>query len=142
MSEQAEGATGAPTGAGGNKALKSALFAAVLVGVVGVFAYLSSLDAPPDLPADGIHKFRFNTNGELVGLAIEASADAPLVEHASGLEYDKKGIEKRVNNRCIDCHGAPGLDLTSHACLQGPGCVPPKHPPKDTCIKCHRHAGN
>lgn len=139
MSEQAEPSQSA-SGAGGNKALKSAIFLAIVVGVVGVFAYLSSLQAPPDLPGDGIHKFRFNTNSELVGLAIDASADAPIVEHAAGLAYDKKGIEKRVNARCADCHGAPGLDLTGHACLSGPGCIPPKHPPKDSCIKCHRHA--
>lgn len=142
MSEQAEATTGA-SDAGGNKALKSAGFLVMVVGVVGLFAYLSSLQAPPDLPTDGTHKFRFNTNGELVGLAIEADADAPLVERAGGgLEYDKKGIEQRVNTRCASCHGAPGMDLTSHACQQGPGCIPPKHPPKDTCIKCHRHPGS
>lgn len=126
-------------GQGGNKALRSALFFGVLIAVVGLFAYLSSLEHPPDLPADGIHKFRFNTAGELVGLATEAPVGAPEVDHAAGLAYDKKGIEKRVNGLCMQCHGAPGRDLTSHACLHGPGCVPEKHPPKDSCIKCHRH---
>lgn len=140
MSEQAEPEAGASAAESG-KALKSLVFFGILAAVVGIFAYLSSLQAPPDLPADGIHKFRFNTEGELVGLAIEADADAPLVEHSAGLEYDKKGIEKRVNARCASCHGAPSLgDLTGHACHQGPGCIPEKHPPKDSCIKCHRHA--
>jgi hypothetical protein len=134
---------------GGNKALKSAGFFGVIAVVVGVFAYLSSLDHPPDLPGDAVHKFRFNVEGQLIGLASEAEGDAPEVAH-TGLDLDKKGIEKRVNALCATCHGKPfddetkqPIDLTSHSC-QGYGiCVPVgNHPPKNTCIKCHRHAGN
>ncbi len=139
MSEAAEPSAD-PSGAASGKALKSGLFLVVLAVVIGVFTFLSSLDHPPDLPADGIHRFRFNTDGNLMGLAMDAAAGAPEVAHAAGLEYDEKGVEKQVNVRCASCHGAPGLDLRSHACTKGPGCVPPKHPPKDSCIKCHRHA--
>ncbi|MFZ9888205.1 MAG: hypothetical protein ACO3JL_11955 [Myxococcota bacterium] len=122
-----------------HRGLKSLGFLAVLVGVVGVFSYLSSLDPPPNLPKDEVHRFRFNTEGDLVGLATEATADAPLIEHAAGLRYDKKGIEARVNGRCASCHGLPQADTTGHPCAAGPGCLGPNHPPKESCIKCHRH---
>jgi hypothetical protein len=142
MSETEEKQAGDGGAAGGmSPTVKSAIFFGILVGVVGVFWYLSNLEHPPDLPADEVHKFRFNTNGELVGLSAEAKEDAPTVEQAGGLEYDKKGIEQRVNNLCINCHGAPTLDLSAHACLGTGKCIPEGHPPKSTCIKCHRHAG-
>lgn len=134
----------------GNAVLRTVITFGSIVAVVGVLSYLSTLDAPPNLPANEVHKFRFNTNGELVGLASEAAPDEPAVAHASGLKYDKKGIEKRVSAQCITCHGAPvdpetkqPMDLSSHACVGLGKCVPVgNHPPKNECIKCHRHAGD
>lgn len=137
MGDQEQQAESTPQRA--HRGLKSLGFLALLAGVVGVFTYLSSLDPPPNLPADEVHRFRFNTAGDLVGLAAEAAADAPLVEHAAGLRYDKRGIETRVNGVCASCHGLPQADPTGHPCAAGPGCLGANHPPKASCIKCHRH---
>lgn len=126
-------------GGDNSKVLKSLAFFGLLAAVVGVFFYLSNLEPPPDLPNDSTHKFRFNTEGELVGLALEAGAGEPEIAPASGLELDKKAMEARVNQTCISCHSEPGVDLTGHICQQTGKCVPAGHPPKNTCIKCHRH---
>lgn len=125
---------------GFKKHLKSVIFLVIVAGVVATFTILSRLDHPPDLPSDPIHKFRFDTSGNLVGLAVEDPGGPLIVEH-SELKLDLKAIEARVNNVCAGCHGAPGLDLTSHPCVQGGKCIPEQHPPKNTCIKCHRHSG-
>jgi hypothetical protein len=122
-----------------SKALKSFGFIGIIAAVVGLFVFLSTLDPPPDLPKDAVHKFRFNTEGALVGLAADATLGDPEIAPTGGLAFDKKAVEGRVNQRCMSCHSAPGLDPTGHACQALGKCVPPLHPPKDTCIKCHRH---
>ena len=151
MSDGNEAAEGAAVGGKkqGGGAMRTVVTFGSIALVLGLLSYLSTLDHPPDLPGSAIHEFRFNTNGELVGLKIQAEAGAPTVEHLTNEKYDKKGIAKRVNAQCMTCHGAPVgpdkqlMDLTDHACQQIGKCVPAKgHPPKNSCIKCHRHPGN
>lgn len=124
-----------------SKGRQSVLFILVMCGVIGVFTYLSSLAPPPNLPTDSIHRFRFDTHGRLVGLAAEAPGEALIVEHVD-FELDKKAVEARINRACATCHGEPGQSLTEHPCAttEAP-CIPAQHPPKNTCIKCHRHGG-
>ena len=122
-----------------SKGLQSLVFALVMAAVIGVFAYLSSLAAPTNLPADSVHRFRFDTHGRLVGLAAEAPGEPFIVEHVD-FKLDKKAIEARINETCASCHGKPNIPLSSHACAtSATPCVPAQHPPKTTCIKCHRH---
>ena len=137
MSEPTENEEHPSPAKGGPSLVKTAAFAAILVVVVGLFYFLSTLDAPPNLPRDDVHKLRFNNDSELIGLG---PGELPTVDAAGNtLSLEKKAIEKRVNLQCASCHGAPGLDMTTHACNQLSGrCIPEHHPPKETCIKCHR----
>lgn len=124
----------------GARMRKTLLFVSMIVGVVGAVTALSRLDPPPHLPRDSVHLFRFDTHGRLMGIGAEAPGAPALVEHAE-LRLDLKAIETRINGVCAQCHGQPGEDLSAHACAQGAGpCIPNAHPPKNTCIKCHRHA--
>ena len=122
-----------------SKGMQSLFFALVMAAVIGVFSYLSSLAAPPNLPADSIHRFRFDTHGRLVGISAEAPGEPVIVEHVD-FQLDKKAIEARINETCASYHRKPNMPLASHACAttEAP-CVPEQHPPKTTCIKCHRH---
>lgn len=116
-------------------------FVAILVGVLGTFSYLSTLEAPPDLPKNDVHTLRFNNDMELIGLG---TGELPTVDAAGQpLSMEKKAIESRVNQTCASCHGEPAMlndgRLASHPCHQISGkCLPEHHPPKETCIKCHR----
>lgn len=124
-----------------SKGRQSLIFILVMAAVIGVFAYLSSLAAPTNLPTDSIHRFRFDTHGRLVGLVAEAPDEPIIVEHVD-FQLDKKAIEARINETCATCHGKPNIPLDSHPCSTGAApCVPAQHPPKTTCIKCHRHGG-
>lgn len=120
------------------KGLRTALFVGIITIVVGGLYYLSSLDHPPNLPANAVHQFRFDTQNRLVGLAIEAPGEPLIVEHVE-MVLDKKAVEARMNIKCAECHGAPGQDLRVHGCAAAGICVPAQHPPKATCIACHRH---
>jgi hypothetical protein len=125
------------------KGAKTIGFFAILVGVLGLFTYLSTLEAPPDLPKTDVHKLRFNNDNELIGLG---TGEIPTVDAAGQpLSLEKKAIEGRVNQTCAACHGTPQMLIDgtggSHSCNTTPGkCLPEHHPPKETCIKCHRTA--
>jgi hypothetical protein len=118
-----------------NVGLRTALFVIVVGGVLGTFIFLGSQGRPPDMPASAPHKLQINTRGELVGIVGE-----PGIEEAMkpGVELDKRATEKRVNTGCTACHGSPGDDPRTHACGTTGRCLPPHHPPKPECIKCHR----
>jgi len=142
-----------------NAGLRSGIFFLVLVVVVGTFYYLSTLDAPPDMPANEIHKLDVNTTGDLVGLAGKPLPSVDL--NGQALKMDKKSLEARVNIQCMQCHGLPpgvGLDdkdlSRERDAKEALGVVPAcaltgrlcpsnieTHPPKGTCIKCHRMPG-
>lgn len=131
--QTSEASKGASTGT------KNLIFFSVICAVVGFFFYLSSFDGPPDLPSNAIHGLRFNLDGDLVGLGERPEPDVD----ASGkrIKKDKKSIEKRVNLQCAACHGTMKEDLTNHPCQTvSKKCLPENHPPKETCIKCHRSA--
>jgi hypothetical protein len=106
--------------------------------VLAVFVVLGRQSAPVPMPATAPHKLRFNLKGDLIGVEGEPDLDAAL---QPGFVLDKKAVEKRVNTTCQTCHGAAGEDLTNHACHAAGRCLPPHHPPKTECIKCHRMPG-
>jgi hypothetical protein len=139
----AETGDASPTTKGLPRGLKTIGFFAILAGVLGLFSYLSTLEAPPNLPSDDIHKLRFNNDVELIGLGV---GELPTVDaEGKPLSLEKKAIETRVNTTCAACHGTPQMLIDgtseSHACHSTPGkCLPEHHPPKETCIKCHRMA--
>ena len=118
-----------------NRTQRTAIFVAVVGGVLAVFFILGQQDAPPKMPSSPPHKLRFRVTGELVGVDGEAGLEDAL---RPGVELDKKTVEKRVNTTCQACHGAPAMDLSSHPCVALKKCVPENHPPKTECIKCHR----
>ncbi len=111
------------------------IFFVVVGGVLGTFIVLGQQATPPRMPATAPHHLRFNLKGDLVGVEGEAGLDQAL---QPGFVIEKKTVETRVNTTCQACHGAPGVDLTTHACQQVGRCLPPQHPPKTECIKCHR----
>jgi cytochrome c553 len=117
------------------RARRSALFVVVVGGVLAVFVILGRQSTPPTMPASAPHKLRFNLKGELIGVEGEAGLEAAL---QPGFVLEKKAVEKRVNTTCLACHGGPGDDLSAHACQTVGRCLPPHHPPKSECIKCHR----
>jgi hypothetical protein len=117
------------------RARRSTLFLLVVGGVLAVFVVLGRQSSPPNMPASSPHKLRFNLKGDLVGVEGEPGLQDAL---QPGFVLEKKTVEKRVNTTCFACHGAPGLDLTTHACATVGRCLPPHHPPKAECIKCHR----
>lgn len=125
--------------------VKTAIFVAILVGVVAVFQALNVYaDPPPDLPANDVHKLMFNTQNALIGLG---DPSAWPTHDANGKAYplDKKSIERRVNLTCASCHGAPAGLRDEDFSAKNICAVPDKcllnhetHPQKSTCIKCHR----
>jgi hypothetical protein len=117
------------------RALRSIVFLVVVGGVLTTFIVLGRQSAPPHMPATSPHRLRLNLKGELVGVEGEAGLDVAL---QPGFVIEKKAVEARVNKTCLACHGGPGEDLSSHACVQVGRCLPPHHPPKNECIKCHR----
>jgi hypothetical protein len=122
------------------KGAKNAMFLAVIGGILGLFFFLSSFDGPPHLPTDANHRLKFNLDGDLLGLEI-MNEENGTDENGEPLKKDKKSIERRTNLQCATCHGTSGIDtdLTNHPCHQlSKRCLPDTHPPKSTCIKCHR----
>jgi hypothetical protein len=125
----------APAPAPRNTALRTALFFAIVGGVLATFIVLGRQGKPPTMPHTDPHRLQLNLKGELVGVVGEAGlAEAML----PGVELDKRSVEKRVNTSCQTCHGSPGDDPASHACGVAGRCLPKNHPPKPECIKCHR----
>ena len=122
------------------KMIRTVGFLAVVGVVLGVFVFLSTRDAPPDLPKDKTHSFRFDVQQRLIGLKSDPPDDRTKVE---GVEYDLKSVEKRINTTCKSCHGVyPQIDPVPRKCEQmNAPCLPANHPPKETCIKCHRVGG-
>jgi cytochrome c553 len=117
------------------RAARTALFVLIVGGVLATFVVLGQQSAPPRMPATSPHKLRLNLKGELIGVEGEAGLDQAL---QPGFVLEKKAVEARVNKTCLACHGAPGEDLSNHPCGQIGRCLPPHHPPKTECIKCHR----
>ena len=117
------------------RALRTALFFVVVGGVLATFIVLGQQSAPPRMPGTAPHKLRLNLKGELIGVEGEPGLDDAL---QPGFVLEKKAVEARVNTTCLACHGGPGEDLSKHACVQLGKCLPPHHPPKSECIKCHR----
>jgi hypothetical protein len=142
MSDEQEAPTAAKTP---NRAVRSLAFLAIVGVVLGVFFYLSSLDAPPNLPADAVHGFRFDAKQRLVGLKTDPPDTAPKGPDDENLKYNLKAVEKRINAQCAACHGKPpepGMTLDTTVCTaNNVPCMPATHPPKDSCIKCHRTGG-
>jgi len=118
-----------------NVGLRTALFVAIVGGVLVTFIVLGQQGRPPDMPASTPHKLQLNLKGELVGVVGEAGLEDAM---KPGVELDKRATEKRVNTGCTACHGSPGEDPRTHACGTTGRCLPPHHPPKPECIKCHR----
>jgi cytochrome c553 len=118
-----------------NRVRNTVLFALGLGGVLAIFAVLSLQDPPVNMPSNPVHRLRFNTQGDLMGLD-GADVEAAI---ASGIRPEKKAMEAQVNVSCMACHG-PAAEPTpvGHACQPQNICVPTKHPPKNECIKCHR----
>jgi len=125
----------------GSPLVKTAVFVALIATVLGVFFYLSSLDKPPTMPNNEVHKLRFDAKGRFMGLDMDIPKEvqSAVVE---GSKYDKKAVEKTVHARCKSCHGSvpeAGEKLESRVCTQmGAPCMPLHHPPKEACLKCHR----
>lgn len=108
----------------------------VVVGVVlATFVYLGQQGRPPSMPSTEPHKLQFNLRGELIGVSGEPGMQAAKT---SPIEIDKRATEARVNAGCVVCHGNAGQDPRTHACGTSGRCLPPHHPPKSECIKCHR----
>jgi hypothetical protein len=118
-----------------NVARKTAAFVAVVVGVLGTFLFLGNQGRPPTMPRSPQHTLQFNLKGELIGVAGESGLE---LAKRPGVEIDKKATEARVNTSCLACHGTPGVDPETHPCKTTGRCLPPHHPPKSECIKCHR----
>lgn len=125
-----------------NRTRATLLFLMGMAMVLATFVILSLQDPPPNMPRNATHKLRFTHDGTLLGLPGESGlksdsgSDSPL---DPGMQLDKKATEKRVNAICASCHGLPSVDLSTHPCSAGTGpCLPPQHPPKSECIKCHR----
>lgn len=121
-----------------NVAVRTALFVAIVGGVLLTFIVLGRQGRPPDMPATAPHKLQLNLKGELVGVVGEPGLDDAM---KPGVEIDKRATETRVNTGCTSCHGSPGQDPRTHACGTTGRCLPPNHPPKPECIKCHRMPG-
>ncbi len=118
-----------------NVGLRSLGFIVVVGAVLATFVYLGQQGRPPSMPATEPHKLQFNLRGELIGVWGEPGiAEAKT----SPIEIDKRATEGRVNAGCVACHGGPGQDPKTHACGTAGRCLPPHHPPKAECIKCHR----
>jgi hypothetical protein len=118
-----------------NPVARTVAFLAVVGAVLAIFVVLGMQDAPPKMPSSPPHKLRFNLKGDLIGVEGEAGLEEAL---APGFVLEKKVVEKRVNTTCQSCHGAPATDLSTHPCAALHKCIPPNHPPKTECIKCHR----
>jgi hypothetical protein len=118
-----------------NRLLRTALFVAVVGGVLATFVVLGQQGTPPNMPASSPHKLRFNLKGDLIGVEGEAGLDEAL---KPGFVLEKKVVEGRVNTTCQTCHAAPGAVAADHPCHALNKCVPEHHPPKTECIKCHR----
>jgi hypothetical protein len=111
------------------KLIRTVIFLAVLGGILGFFAFLSSTSKPPDLPiATPQHKLRFNLKNELIGVESDPPVDPAQATAAHGFVVEKKAVEKRIHEGCTKCHSAGGE--------AGP--LKPTHPVKTECIKCHR----
>ncbi len=119
----------------GQRTRRTVIFVLVVGGVLATFFVLGRQSAPPSMPATAPHKLRLNLKGELIGVEGETGLDQAL---QPGFVLEKKAVEARVNTTCLACHGAPGEDLATHPCRQVGRCLPPHHPPKTECIKCHR----
>lgn len=127
-----------------NKTLSTIAFVALIAGILGFFTFLSKQDPPPAMPQHlPQHQLKFDLKGQLIGVASEQNlpteAELAAGTATTGTTYDLKAVEKRINQGCQACHGAPNMDLSTHACKTGAGpCIPAHHPPKVECIKCHR----
>ena len=119
-------------------AVRTTLFLAVVGVVVGTFVLLGRQEPPPTMPATTPHKLTFTLNGDLIGVTGEPEFDAAAAVGGLAVALEKKAVEKRVNTTCQACHGAAGLDLSTHPCAIIGKCIPERHPPKTECIKCHR----
>lgn len=126
---------------GMNATVKTIIFVVVMAVVLGLFFYLSSLDRPPHMPAGITHTLRISTQAKLIGLGpekVDPRTGRPVAIDDT-VQYDEKMVEERVNATCTQCHGVPAQDNANHPCQKRTGkCVPKHHPPKLTCIKCHR----
>jgi hypothetical protein len=141
--ENPEGPAGGPvvTARSAKRAVWSTLaFVLVIGGVVATFALLGTADRPPPMAGGPQHELRFSLKGELLGVETDPPVDPAAPAASAGFSTDLKAVEKRINTGCQACHGAPGQDLSTHACQRGGRCLPPTHPPKTECIKCHRMA--
>lgn len=117
----AAGEAGAPKR---NKTVSTAIFAAAMIIVVGVFIALDRFaDPPPNMPGDLLHTLNVNTSGELIGVAEQASWPTTDAE-GKELPTGKKAMERRVNLYCASCHGAPP-DIKDEEFLQRAACAVP-----------------
>ena len=103
--------------------LKTIAFVGVMGGVLGTFAYLGGREGPPPMAPGPMHKLRFDLNQQLIGVETDPVVDL-LKLPGNDQPYDKRAAEKRINQGCVACHSS----------------LPPHHPPKTECIKCHRMA--
>ncbi len=105
---------------------KSIVFIMAIVAVVGGLTFLSTLEPPPNRPNNAEHRLKLNIKGELIGIGSDRP---PQI-------LPKKQMEAWVNQRCISCHGLPPTRDIPYQ--DAPKMLPEHHPPKNTCIKCHR----
>ncbi len=118
-----------------NVGRRTAIFVVVVGAVLGTFVFLGGQGRPPTMPRSPQHTLQFNLKGELIGISGEPGLDAAS---QPGVEVDKKATEARINASCLTCHGTPGVNPDEHPCKTTGRCLPPHHPPKSECIKCHR----
>ncbi len=108
----------------GRKQLQKTIgFVVLLGGVLATFGYLGSQPGPPTMPPGLMHELRFDLNKQLIGVQTDPVVDL-LALPKNDQPYDKRPVEKRINEGCLSCHATR----------------PAHHPPKTECIKCHRMA--
>ena len=101
--------------------LKTLAFVLVVGGVLATFVFLGSQEGPPPMAPGAMHKLRFDLNKQLIGVETDPVVDLVKLP-GNDQPYDKRGVEKRINEGCVSCHATRS----------------PHHPPKTECIKCHR----
>jgi hypothetical protein len=90
--------------------LRTAVFVAIVGGVLGTFIVLGRQGTPPTMPHTDPHKLQLNLKGELVGVVGEAGlAEAML----PGVELDKRAVEKRRNSATTAAGNSPRSRLSS-----------------------------
>lgn len=112
---------------GKRKVMGTVGFGVAMAVVLGAALFFGAQDNVPRMPSDHpevgpAHTLRINVKGELLGTEADPPVDLTLTSPPGTEREFRKLKEKRVNEGCRACHAT----------------LPPHHPPKQECIKCHR----